>query len=72
MQHLGKITNHHLIITDSELNNIVNSLAFFHAIFDPARVDSVPSLIAYWKEVADDTYLPSLETLATKIATLSS
>jgi hypothetical protein len=29
MQNLGRITNHHLVISDSEQNDLVNALAFF-------------------------------------------
>ena len=70
MQTLGKLTNHHLAISDSEKDNIVNALAFFHAVFDPARTDSRNDIISHWADVAKDTHLPSVDSLATKIATL--
>ena len=70
MQNLGKITNHHLVITDEEQLNIVNALAFFHAMFDPARDVSRDELIKEWQDVASDTFLPRLDELTTRIATI--
>lgn len=70
MQNLGKLTNCHLVVTESERNNIVNALAFFHAIFDPNRTESQAEIIKEWQDVANDTYLPSVDRLSTKIATL--
>ena len=70
MNYLGKLTNHHLVITDSEQLAIVNSLAFFHAIFDPNRQDSVSEIIATWRDVAAETHLPSVDALATRAAKL--
>lgn len=70
MNYLGKLTNHHLTVTDSEQLAIVNSLAFFHAIFDPNRTDSISELVKHWQDVAADTRLSSVDALATRIAKL--
>ena len=70
MNYLGKLTNHHLIVTESERLAIVNSLAFFHAIFNPNRQDSITEIIAEWKYVAADTHLSSVDALATRVAKL--
>lgn len=71
MHYLGTMTNHHLSISDSEQNAIVNSLAFFHAVFDPKRDVSLPELLATWQDVANDTHLPQVDDLATRVATLN-
>lgn len=74
MHNLGTIIpglNYHLIINEREQNDLVNALAFFHAIFDPKRSESTAALIKEWRDVAADTYLPGVDALATKIATLS-
>jgi hypothetical protein len=68
MSYLGKITNHHLVVTESEQLAIVNSLVFFNAIFDPKRVDSISELIEYWQPVADDTDINGVDELATRVA----
>jgi hypothetical protein len=68
MQNLGRITNHHLVISDAEQLHLVNALAFFHAMFDPARDVSIKDLISDWQGVADDTHLPQVDELATRIA----
>ena len=68
MRDLGKITNHHLVISDAERLNIINALAFFHAVFDPHREETVLELVAYWQDVAQDSHLPSFDLLATRIA----
>jgi hypothetical protein len=70
MNYLGKLTNHHLTVTDSEQLAVVNSLAFFHAIFDPNRSDSISEIVKYWQDVAADTHLSSVDALATRIAKL--
>lgn len=70
MQNLGRITNHHLVISDSEQNHIVNALAFFHAMFDPARDVPTTDLIREWCDVAADTHLGHVDELATRIAQL--
>jgi len=70
MNYLGKLTNHHLIVTESEQLAIVNSLAFFNAIFDPRRTDSIKELIEYWQPVADDTDINGVDELATRVANL--
>ena len=70
MNYLGKLTHHHLIVTESEQLAIVNSLAFFHAIFDPNRSDSISEVVKYWQDVAADTHLSSVDALATRIAKL--
>jgi len=71
MIHLGKLTNHHLSITEDEQLQLVNALAFFHAVFDPDRTEPVLTIINEWRDVANDTHLPSVDKLATRIATLS-
>lgn len=68
MQNLGRITNHHLVISDAEQNHIVNALAFFHAMFDPARDVPTTDLIREWCDVAADTHLGQVDELATRIA----
>ena len=70
MNYLGKLTNHHLIVTEPEQLAIVNSLAFFNAIFDPKRTDSISELIEYWQPVADDTDINGVDELATRVASL--
>lgn len=70
MNYLGKLTNHHLTVTDCEQLAIVNSLAFFHAIFDPSRSNSISEIVKYWQDVAADTNLGSVDALATRIAKL--
>ena len=70
MQNLGRITNHHLVISDSEQNDLVNALAFFHAIFDPARDVPTIDLIRSWRDVASETNLRHVDDLATRIAQL--
>ena len=70
MNYLGKLTNHHLVVTESEQLAIVNSLAFFHAIFDPNKQDSISEIIAAWRDVAAETHLPSVDALATRVAKL--
>ena len=71
MHYLGTMTNHHLSISDSEQNAIVNSLAFFNAVFDPRRNVKLVELIADWQETANDTDLQQVDDLATRIATLN-
>lgn len=61
---------HHLAINEREQSDLVNALAFFHAIFDPQRRDSTAAVIAAWQDVARDTHLPSVDALASKIAAL--
>jgi hypothetical protein len=68
MKNLGRITNHHLVISESEQYHLVNALTFFHAMFDPAREVSIKDLISDWQDVADDTHLPQIDELATRIA----
>jgi len=68
MQNLGRITNHHLVITDTEQHHLVNALAFFNAMFDPARDVSTTDLIREWRDVALDTDLGQVDALATRIA----
>ena len=73
MQYLGTFpvrTQHHLAITDRERDDLVNALAFFHAVFDPDRSDSLASIVGAWRDVAKDTHLPSVDALATRIAQL--
>jgi hypothetical protein len=73
MQYLGTLpvrSQHHLAVTDHERDLLVNALAFFHAVFDPQRTDPLPDLVAAWQDVARDTHLPSVDTLATRIAQL--
>lgn len=64
-------TQHHFAATDDELNDLVNALAFFHAVFDPNRTDPIPQIVAAWQAVANDTHLPRLDALATKLAAAS-
>jgi hypothetical protein len=68
MRDLGKITNHHLVISDAERLNIINALAFFHAVFDPHRDYTIGEIIADWQPVAQDSHLPSFDLLATRIS----
>ena len=70
MNYLGKLTNHHLIVTESEQLAIVNSLVFFNAIFDPKRTDSISELIEYWQPVADDSDIDGMDELAIRVANL--
>lgn len=63
------MTEKHIVITDEEQNMIVNALAFFHASFDPKRDCSLSCLHSEWLDVAQDTHLPAVDQLATKIAT---
>jgi hypothetical protein len=70
MQNLGKITNHHLAITDFEQLATINALAFFHAVFDPNRSEAVLDIVAEWQDVANDTNLNLVDTLATRVARL--
>jgi hypothetical protein len=70
MQNLGRITNHHLVVSDSELLMLINALAFFHATFDVKRDCSLSALFCEWEDVAKDTHLPSVDQLATRLASL--
>ena len=61
--------NHHIIIiTDEEQHMIVNAVAFFDQLFSTNRIVDVNEVIQEWQDVADDTRLSHLDTLATKIA----
>jgi hypothetical protein len=68
MRDLGKITNHHLVISDEERLNIINALAFFHAVFDRNRVYPVADIVADFQPIAQDSHLPSFDLLATRIS----
>lgn len=70
MNYLGKITNYHLSVTKSEQLDIVNSLMFFNAIFDPKRTDSISQLIEDWQPVADGTDIDGVDELAISVANL--
>jgi hypothetical protein len=73
MQYLGTFPSriqHHLAISDRERDDLVNALAFFHAVFDPNRVDPILAIVNEWSDAAKDTHLPSLDTLADRIARL--
>jgi hypothetical protein len=63
--------NHHIIITDEEQNMIVNALAFFQEFF--SSVENAASGAHHswkeWQDVANDTNLDAVDTLATTIAT---
>jgi len=50
---------------------IVNALQFFMESFDPAIREEAKEHIHEWEDVAKDTHLPSMDKLATKIATLT-
>ena len=50
---------------------IVNALQFFMESFDPAIREEAKEHIHEWEDVAKDTNLPSMDKLATKIATLT-
>lgn len=69
-QHLGVLTNHHMVISDAERDMIVNALQFFYATFGPERDFSLSCLFSQWRDVAQDTHLPSVDALATKIASI--
>ena len=64
-----KTINHHIIITDEEQNMIVNAVAFFDQLYSTNRIVDVNEIIKEWQDVADDTRLSHLDTLANKIAT---
>lgn len=73
MQYLGTFPSriqHHLAISDRERDDLVNALAFFHAVFDPNRVDPILTIVNAWSDVAADSHLPSLDALADRIARL--
>ena len=70
MINLGKITNHHLAITEEEQNMLVNALTLFHDIYNKQRSRPIAALIEDWQFVADDTNLDAMDSLATKIAKL--
>jgi hypothetical protein len=73
MQYLGTFPSriqHHLAISDRERDDLVNALAFFHAVFDPNRVDPILTIVNEWSDAAKDTHLPSVDTLADRIARL--
>ena len=63
------IISHHIVITDEEQNMIVNALAFFHELFKYDGDGYRKETISEWQDVADDTDLAAVDTLATKIAT---
>ena len=63
------IINHHIVITDEEQEMIVNALAFFDEAYLGNSPLTARDLINKWRDVAADTRLSHLETLATKIAT---
>ena len=65
MQNLGKLTNHHLIISDEEQLALVNALAFFHEFFSDGLCD-----LKEWHEIARDQRIELFDQLARKIATL--
>ena len=65
-----QLTNHHLTVTESEQLDIINSLVFFNAIFDPKRTDSISELIEYWQPVADDSDIDGMDELAIRVANL--
>jgi hypothetical protein len=74
MTYLGTLpvrSQHHFAATESELNHLVNALAFFHAVFDPNRVEPILAIVNEWQDVANDTHLPSIDALATKLAAAS-
>ncbi len=62
-------TNHHIVITDEEQCMIVNALAFFDQAFLGNRTLSITELLEEWRDVAEDTRMSHIDTLATKIAT---
>ena len=64
-----KTMNHHIIITDEEQNMIVNALAFFEQFFQKGSSTPPSDVVEEWQDVADDTNLSALDSLATKIAT---
>lgn len=71
MQNLGMLptrSQHHFAASEAELHDLVNALAFFHAIFDPLRSEPVLAIVNAWQDVADDTHLPRLDALASKLA----
>lgn len=70
MRYLGKLTNHHLAITEEEQNILINALTFFHDVYGKRRTHPVSTLIEDWQLTADDTNLADVDALATKIATL--
>ena len=65
---LGKITNHHIAITDEEANMLVNALLCFHAIYKTRRTIDMGA-VRDWQDVADDCRVELADELATKIAT---
>jgi hypothetical protein len=63
--------NIHAVITEEEQFMIVNALQFFMESFDPAIREEAKEHLHEWEDVAKDTHLPSMDKLATKIATLT-
>lgn len=70
MNYLGKLTNHHLVITEEEQNMLVNALTFFHDIYNKQRSRPVSTLVEDWQLAADDTNLDAMDALASRIAKL--
>ena len=68
MDHLGTLTNHHLALTDRELEMVINALAFFHAYYSQSA-ESFNG--ASWQDIAADTHLPSVDGLATRLTCIA-
>ena len=58
----------HLIVSESEQLAIVNSLAFFQAFFKYGGAGYRADQIKEWQDVANDSDLNQIDSLATKIA----